>query len=143
MVGLYIYQSFTICCLIPESTHQPDHLNSGQISTVTAEDQGLVKSEYLTQYQAPYPQLLSVDPKKVQPVTQRQGVHEIRDNEVAFQQQVPFLKPLSECEETSGTGNLLNISIQDTFLPQDRQPETKPAFREYGLLEINVEFDMI
>ena len=102
-----------------------------------------MKSKYLIQYQDRYPQLPSVDPKNVQPVTQRQGVHEIRDNEVAFQQQVPFLKLLSECEETSGTGNLLNISIQDTFLPQDRQPEMKPAFKEYGLLDINVEFDMI
>ena len=138
-----IYQSFPSCCFVPESTRQPDRPNSRQISTVTAEDQGLVKSEYLIQYQAPYPQHLSVDPKKGQPVTQRQGVHEIRDNEVAFQQQVPFLKLLSECEETLGTGNLLNISTQDTFLPQDRQPEMKPAFREYGLIDINIQFDIV
>ena len=110
---------------------------------VTAEDQGLARSKYLIQYQDPYPQLPSVDLKKGQPVTQRQGVHEIRDNEVVFQQQVPFLKLLSECEETLGTGNLLNISIQDTFLLQDHQPEMKPAFREYGLLDINIQFDVI
>ena len=105
---------------------------------VTAEDQGLARSKYLIQYQDPYPQLPSVDPKKGHPVTQRQGVHEIRDNEVAFQQQVPFVKPLFEFGETLGKGNPLNISIQDTFLPQDRQPEMKPAFREYGLLDINI-----
>ena len=115
-----------------------------------SEDQDLVKSKHLMQFQglSQLPQYADLSekqqaqqqeverdetsakeaPKPVSLMSQKGKV--ATPPSLEYQQQVPFLKLLSECGEKLGIKNQSPKSTPDTFPPQDLQPETRLAFRE-------------
>ena len=133
---------------------QQGHPNSflGQTSTENIEDLGSAKSKYLMPYQDQFPLPQYADQKEEQLVQIHEPVRKTLDKEVCkptlevlqmnpekkevlqsleCQPQVPFLKLLSECGEKLGIRDSSNKLTQDISQPQDLQPGTTLAFREY------------
>ena len=135
-------------CFISEPLCQQDRQRSSrnQISMERVEDLDSVKNKSLIQYPDPYRLPQYADPKQL-----LQEVHEMVHKEackpvyptlhtnpninalaksVEHQQQVPFLKLLSECGEKLGIRDPSGEWTQGTSPQQDLQPERTLVFRE-------------
>ena len=125
----------------------------GQTSTENIEDLDSVRNKHLMQYQDQFQRPQYADQKGEQLVQTHELARKTLDKgackltlevlqmnlekEVGLQSpecqpQVPFLKLLSECGEKLGIRDSLNKLTPDISQPQDLQPGTTQAFREYA-----------